>query len=82
MVTGSSHTHLARSWLGTEDLDGVMSLDEDIRSSTGNQEPTRWIQHLEHICSTAQVPGSVLDVPYRGGGKTTESTSYRQADLQ
>lgn len=51
---GACSTHLARSWLGTEDLDGVMSLDEDIRSSTGNQESTRWIQHLEHICSTAR----------------------------
>lgn len=51
---GACSTRLARSWLGTEDLDGVMSLDEDIRSSTGNQESKRWIQHLEHICSTAR----------------------------
>lgn len=60
---------------------GVMSLDEDIRSSTGNQEPTRWKQHLGHICNTAQVPGSVLDTPHTGQGQTTR-VHILQTDLQ
>lgn len=39
VVTGSCHTHLARSWLGTEDLDCVMSLDEDIGAALGTKSP-------------------------------------------
>lgn len=75
MVTGSCHTHLARSWLGTEDLDCVMSLDEDIRAHKVDTTPGTHLQH----CPGARLCSRCATQRRR---ETTESTSYRQADFR
>lgn len=63
---GMPHTCLARNWLGTEDSDGVMCLDEGmsgvaLRTKSPQSGCNSW-----NTSAALPSSGSVLDTPHRG----------------